>query len=352
MLSTFRVETLSVSFFLLHNLFLSRAWALAAPSSTDVSPTPTMTAKNCDYQPDSRMPTDSWDSHLHILDPVRFPPLPGSYEFGTYTAWDATIEETRIGCSHMVLIQPSVYGNNNTFLIDTLKAFGPDRALGVVVFDVTNISTAQLQEWDDLGVRGVRLNFQSSGDTPPAKDLIKMLEQYANAIRPFSWVLQIYISMKDIPSIESIIPTLGVKVVFDHLGHPDIPKSNTSEIGNSQRLDPHSLAGFDAFLRLIRQGNTWVKVSGVYRLSRVPGPLYTDVDPIILELFREAPSQLVYASDWPHTRFEGLDIKPWTSHLLDLTEGRIGLVNKLFRDNARDLWVGNDTRTDFARYYG
>ncbi|KAF9761855.1 hypothetical protein IL306_003663 [Fusarium sp. DS 682] len=289
------------------------------------------------------MPADSWDSHLHILDPVRFPPLPGSYEFGTYTAWDATIEETRIGCSHMVLIQPSVYGYNNTLLTDTLKAFGPKRALGVVVFDVANTSTAQLQEWNDLGVRGVRLNFQSSGDTPPAKELRDMLQKYADAIRPFSWVLQLYVPMKDIPNIEPIIPNLGVKVVFDHLGHPEIPKPHTSGTGRPQVLNPQALTGFDAMLRLLQGGNTWVKVSGVYRLSRVSGPLYTDVDPIIRELFRVSPSRLVYASDWPHTKFEGLDIKPWTSHLLDLTEGSTELRNKLFRDNARELWAANAT---------
>ncbi|KAH7236669.1 hypothetical protein BKA59DRAFT_406567, partial [Fusarium tricinctum] len=47
------------------------------------------------------------------------------------------------------------------------------------------------------------------------------------------------------------------------------------------------------------------KVSAVYRLSQASGPLYTDVDPIIRELFREMPSRLVYATNWPHTRFEG-----------------------------------------------
>ncbi|KAF4443528.1 tim barrel metal-dependent [Fusarium acutatum] len=320
--------------FLAHCLLISQAGARTTSSSNI-----------CDLKPDSRMPNGSWDSHLHVLDPVRFPPVPGSYQFGTYTAWEATIEETRLGCSHMVLIQPSVYGNDNTLLIDTLKAFGPDRALGVIVFDVANTSTAQLQEWNDLGVRGVRLNFQSTGDAPPAEELRDMMQRYADAIRPFSWVLQIYIAMKDIPSIEPVVPDLGVKVVIDHLGHPDIPKSNTS----GTALNPHSLTGFDSMLRLLGGNNTWVKVSAVYRLSKAPGPLYTDLDPVILELFKIAPSRLVYASDWPHTRFEGLDIKPWTSHLLDLTNGNVELRNQLFVDNAQELWGGNNTIASSAK---
>ncbi|EWY82065.1 hypothetical protein FOYG_14185 [Fusarium oxysporum NRRL 32931] len=322
-----------IHLFVANCLFISQVLARVTSSSNV-----------CISKPDSRMPNDSWDSHLHVLDPVRFPPLPGSYEFGTYTAWDATIEDTRLGCSHMVLIQPSVYGNDNTLLIDTLKAFGPNRALGVIVFDVANTSAAQLQEWNDLGVRGVRLNFQSTGDAPPAKELRDMMQRYADAIRSFSWVLQIYIAMKDIPTIEPVIPTLGVKVVIDHLGHPDIPKSN----GSGTALDPHTLSGFDSMLRLLKGGNTWVKVSAVYRLSQAPGPLYTDLDPIILEISKAAPSRLVYASDWPHTRFEGLDIKPWTSHLLDLTGDRTELRNKLFRDNAQELWIGNETASNSA----
>ncbi|RBQ76065.1 hypothetical protein FVER14953_20148 [Fusarium verticillioides] len=285
------------------------------------------------------MPNGSWDSHLHVLDQVRFPPIPGSYEFGTYTAWDATIEETRLGCSHMALIQPSVYGNDNTLLLDTLKAFGPNRALGVVVLDVTNTSTAQVKEWNDLGLRGVRLNFQSTGDAPPAKELRDMMQGYADAIRPFSWGLQIYIAMKDIPGIEPVIPDLGVKVAIDHSGHPDIPKTNNFR----PTLDPHSLSGFDSMLRLLEGNNAWIKVSAVYRLSKAPGPLYTDLDPVILELFKAAPSRLVYASDWPHTRFEGLDIKPWTSHLLDLTKGNVELRDQLFRDNAQELWGANNS---------
>ncbi|EXL52645.1 hypothetical protein FOCG_08434 [Fusarium oxysporum f. sp. radicis-lycopersici 26381] len=322
-----------IHLFVANCLFISQVLARVTSSSNV-----------CSSKPDSRMPNGSWDSHLHVLDPIRFPPIPGSYEFGTYTAWDATIEETRLGCSHMVLIQPSVYGNDNTLLIDTLKAFGLNRALGVIVFDVANTSAAQLQEWNDLGVRGVRLNFQSTGDAPPAKELRDMMQRYADAIRPFSWVLQIYIAMKDIPTIEPVIPTLGVKVVIDHLGHPDIPKSN----GSGTALDPHTLSGFDSMLRLLKGGNTWVKVSAVYRLSQALGPLYTDLDPIILEISKAAPSRLVYASDWPHTRFEGLDIKPWTSHLLDLTGERTELRNKLFRDNAQELWIGNETASNSA----
>ncbi|KAH7236667.1 hypothetical protein BKA59DRAFT_487289 [Fusarium tricinctum] len=107
MFPTYNLRSISISLLLLHNGFITWTTALAAPSSTDIYQCSSVTIANCSAQHDSRMPADSGDSYLHILDPVRFP-LPGSYKFGTYTGWDAAIEENRIGCSHMVLIQLSV----------------------------------------------------------------------------------------------------------------------------------------------------------------------------------------------------------------------------------------------------
>jgi len=289
------------------------------------------------------MPDGAWDSHHHVMDPIRFPPQANAqYTPGLYTVWDNAIFEHRLGCQHDVMIQPSFYGNDNTFMIDSLKAYGPDRARAVVVFDAANITAEQLQEWDDLGVRGVRLNFATSDTIPPAAELVQTLRQYAKIVEPFDWVIQIYIDMDSIPGIEATIPTLGVRVVFDHIGDPSMPPPSLSP----ESFDPYTLDGFGSMVRLLRQGATYVKISGPYRLSKFPGPDYIDIDPLVLELMRVAPSQLVYGSDWPHTRFDGLDIKPWTEHLLDLMEGDEDLALKLFKDNAVDLW--NRRRGDVA----
>ena len=290
------------------------------------------------------MPKGSWDSHNHVTDPIRYPPIPDSaYVPGVHTIWDQAIFEHGIGCEHTVMIQPSLYGTDNSMLLDSLTAIGPDRGRGVVVFDVNNITDAELEHWHTLGVRGVRINFVSNDEVPVAEDLQEDLRAFANVVKGLGWVIQLYIDMEYIPFIEPVVPDLGVQVVLDHFGNPELPEPQSNCSRNS--YDPYSLKGFSSMVNLLNQGNTWVKVSGPYRLSKLPGPIYEDLDPVALELFRIAPSKLVYASDWPHTRFEGLDIKPWTSHILDLTEGDQDVREKLFRDNAVRLWSGGVNET-------
>ncbi|PNY26098.1 4-sulfomuconolactone hydrolase [Tolypocladium capitatum] len=281
------------------------------------------------------MPDGAWDSHLHVLDPVRYPPLPDAeYKPGVHTVWDNAIFEHGIGCEHVVMVQPSIYGTNNTLLMESLRAYGPERARGVVVLDVADTTRAQLEEWDSIGVRGARINLQSHDASEPTERLKDVLKQHADAIGPFGWVLQLHARMEVVASLEAFIPTLGVRVAIDHFGHPTMPKPS----GDPQDLDPYTINGFGALVRLLQQGESWVKISGAYRSSKVPGLDYRDMDPVARELFRVAPSRVVYGSDWPHTRFEGLNIEPWNAHLLDLTEGNEELRRKLFRENARELW--------------
>ncbi|CAI6091871.1 unnamed protein product [Clonostachys chloroleuca] len=148
--------------------------------------------------------------------------------------------------------------------------------------------------------------------------------------------------MDAIQSIEDFIPSLGVQIVFDHIGIPDIPVQNSAKSYNLS-----DIAGFDSMVWLLQKNVAWVKISGPYWISNVQGPIYHELDPLILELFRAAPSRLVYASDWPHTRFKGLDIKPWTSYLLDLTKGQEKVRDGLFRDNAIVLWQAGDNQLKY-----
>lgn len=290
------------------------------------------------------MPADAWDSHIHIIDTSHYPLAPdASYAVtGVYAVWDNVIFENSIGAAHNVIIQPSIYGYDNTAVLQALEAYGPARSRAIVCFDpdVYNetdggsgaLTPGTLKSWHALGVRGVRVNLGFVSAMPSIDEFKATLRRYADIIRPLNWVIQMYIPMSLIAELETFLPSLRVRVVFDHLGHPDIPpQADTS-------LDPYSLTGFQSLINLLRAGNTWVKVSGVYRLTKDSGPLYRDLDRLILELFRVADTRLVYASDWPHTRFEGLDVKPWTRHLLQLTGDDETLRRRLFVDNARLLW--------------
>ncbi|PFH55322.1 hypothetical protein XA68_18573 [Ophiocordyceps unilateralis] len=288
------------------------------------------------------MPSDAWDSHLHVTDPRRFPPVAGArYRPGLHTVEENRRFEQSIECRHVVLVQPSVYGANNSLLLEALEELGVERARGVVVFHPHAVRRPLLARWHRLGVRGVRINLVSGRADDddhhvglPPDHLADLLARYVELVKPFDWVVEMYLPMSWIPSLQTIIPRLGLRIVLDHFGHP----SPTSSLHHQKQLE--ETEGFTALLRLLRQRVVWVKLSAPYRLSNASDPLYRDLDPLILRLLADAPSQLVYGSDWPHTRFEQLDIRPWTRHLLQLTRGDAHLTRSLFRDNPRALWDG------------
>ncbi|KAM4062177.1 amidohydrolase [Hirsutella rhossiliensis] len=282
------------------------------------------------------IPAGAWDSHIHVTDPDGFPPHPDArYTPGVHTIWDNGAFENSIHCKHVVIVQPSIYGANNTLLIKSLEAIGSGHRAVVVLDAAAANNPALLRSWHGLGVRGVRVNLQSEGVVESAETLERRLRQYAAAIKPLNWVLQLYTPMALIPSLVHLLQELDVRVVFDHLGAPALP----SNAAGSPARTLQQPAGFEALIHLLSKGKTWVKISGPYRLSKKPlDPDYKDLDPIIEKLFKVAPSRLVYGSDWPHTRFEGQDIKPWTRHLLSMTRGDDVLRRKLFTDNAQELW--------------
>ncbi|KAM5350774.1 hypothetical protein ACJ41O_007279 [Fusarium nematophilum] len=266
------------------------------------------------------------------MDPVRYPPVDDvPYTPGVYTVWDNAVFESSIGCEHVFFVQTATHGNDLTLMLDSLRAYGNQRALGLALFDPNTTSHEQLRRWNNLGVRGVRVNLVTYGDDTSIEELKSQITKYVRLIKTYGWVLQLYTKMERIVELEDFLPKLGVRVVFDHYGDPTIPES-------AKPVKPYDIKGFSALVRLLKTGTTWVKISGAYRFSHAESDIWEDVDPVTLELFNVAPKRVVFGSDWPHTRFDGLDIKPWVSHLLDLTEGNETLRNNLFRHNARELW--------------
>ena len=279
-----------------------------------------------------RIPEDSWDSHVHILDPVTYPLADDArYVPSTNLLGEALKFEADFGISNIVLVQPSIYGNDNSCLLDALRALGPARGRGVVAFNSAKVDVRTLQEWHDIGVRGVRLNLQSVGKEVSDTEMESTLHQYASIIRPFDWVLQLYVPLSTAPLLEKIVPKLGVKVCLDHFGSPAMPK-----VPGGHEVNPYSLTGFSSLARLLRHSRTYVKLSAAYRLCEDD----EQIAPVARELLRiSGGRKVVFATDWPHTRFQSLDIRPFVVKMLDLCGNNVGLVNSVFRDNARELWA-------------
>src|ERR1700694_2788789 len=128
------------------SLFASRASALIG------SPVPARTAV------DFEVPRGACDCHVHVFDPVRFPYMAQR----VYTPPEASIEDLielqkALRMDRVVIVQPSVYGADNSCTLDAVRKLGA-RARGVAVID-KDTSQTEIDEMAAAGVRGIRLNL-------------------------------------------------------------------------------------------------------------------------------------------------------------------------------------------------
>lgn len=122
-----------------------------------------------------------------------------------------------------MLVQPSIYGTDNSCLLDALKAIGPKHGRGIVGINTETIDRGTPEEWHGLGVRGVRLNFNFNNTQFTEDSLRATLRRYANIITPLNWVLELFIGMEDIPVLERAAKDLDVRIGIAHFGVPHLP---------------------------------------------------------------------------------------------------------------------------------
>ena len=272
---------------------------------------------------------------MHVVNPVEYPLANNAqYVPKPHPLLEALNFESSVYLRNIVLVQPSIYGYDNSCMLDALRTLGPQRGRAVVAFDPRKINFSTLQEWHRLGVRGVRLNLHSIGKTLDANQLDSTLREYADIIRPLNWVLQLYVSMSTVTVLEKIVPQLGVRVCLDHFAQPILSESGSSY---STTGDPYLLSGFGSLVNLLEHTDTYVKLSAPYRISKNAD--LSDLEPVAKELLRVAgKTKIVFATDWPHTRFEGLDIRPYIEQVLNWCGEDQILIDRLFKYNAEELW--------------
>jgi predicted TIM-barrel fold metal-dependent hydrolase len=108
--------------------------------------------------PHFKAPAGSCDAHFHVFGPDE------RYAFSSdlrYKPPLAPLEDylelvRHLGIERYVFVQPSAYGRDNACLLDALRTVG-DKCRGIVEID-ENISDAELDGLNRLGVRGVRVN--------------------------------------------------------------------------------------------------------------------------------------------------------------------------------------------------
>lgn len=271
---------------------------------------------------------------MHVVEPQRFPISPKAvYQPTIHTLDDALAFESTLGVENLVFVQPSIYGTDNSCLLAALAKVGPSRGRGVVVVDPDTVHQETLDEWHALGVRGLRVNLQSVGKVMGQSELERTLLRHAEIARPRNWIIELYLPLAMVPMLEPIVPWLGVTLCIDHFGSPEL--SSISWTKDSASFDPHTLPGFQALISLLRQGSTYIKVSAPYRLTQ--DRHMRDLKAMAREFLNAAPDRVIYATDWPHTRFTGVDISPFTAWCLELCGHEPELAEKLFRRNTERM---------------
>jgi predicted TIM-barrel fold metal-dependent hydrolase len=226
-------------------------------------------AGGTELQPGRCVPHGTCDTHVHVLDPARFPFSPRR----RYTPGSAAVEQlvqvhAALGLDRFVVVHNSVYGTDNSCLLDALGRLGRARGVGIITAAMMD---AEIAPMDEAGTRGTRLNLEVGRDrnTAAAEGMLRD----AAARIPAGWHVHINAA-------------LSVPVVLDHFAHA----------GASGGLDQ---TGMQQLLALLRQGKAVVKLSGPYQVSREPG--YGDIASVARALVDAAPPRVMWDSDWPHT---------------------------------------------------
>ena len=234
------------------------------------------------------LPTGATDCHHHVFDP-KYPaqhglhPLPDAYRSHPPDVAAYRLFQDRLGLARSVIIAPSNYGDDNSLLVNALESIGPERARGVAIVDF-DISDTGLQRLHQAGVRGIRVYL--ARDRAPSPDQLKTMSR---RLESRGWHLQL-VGARDeevLVKWEPVVAELSCTVAIDHFGYAPLPAGTKS-------------ATADVLRRLLDNGKTYVKLSGVYIQSRKGYPDYSDIDELAVDLIKRAPERLVWGSDWPH----------------------------------------------------
>jgi predicted TIM-barrel fold metal-dependent hydrolase len=250
------------------------------------------------------VPAGATDCHRHVIgNEGQYPYIPTAptrYEpaqIADMAAFDRAMHIDRV-----VLVGLTGYGTNNACLLDGLKQLGK-RGRGVPIIDETT-TDKDLAMMDRAGCRGIRFTIGEG-----VEGARKSLEWAGQRVKPYGWYISAGGLLSRLDALADTIAASPVPVVFDHF------VGATAQLGVTQ-------AGFQSLLKLLKEGNVYVKLSRINGTSR-RGPDYADVVPIAQALIGANPSRILWGTDWPHAQpqqgYESADVSPF----LAIDDGRV-----------------------------
>src|SRR5436309_12462704 len=231
------------------------------------------------------VPAGACDCHTHIhADPDKFPFFSGR----VYTPELASPEEMTalhkaLHIDRVVIVTPSIYGPDNSATLFGMKARGAT-ARGVAVID-GKTPDSELDDMNQAGIRGIRLNLATGGVNDPAVGRSRF-QAAVKRVKTRNWHIQMFTGLMMISAIKDLVASSPVPIVFDHFG------GARAELGPEQ-------PGFADLTELLRSGKADVKISGAYRASKL-APDYPDAAPLARALIAANADRILWGTDWPH----------------------------------------------------
>lgn len=270
--------------------------------------------------PRVRLPDGTVDTHFHVFRTGAPLASPRSYTPQVRTLADWQAYAAAVNIARGVLVQPSVYGFDNSVLLEALAA-DPANLRGIVVLH-PETDKSEFQRLDALGVRGIRVNTRNKGGLP-----FSSIAALSARIADLGWMLQFQVRPEQLEEIGALLPAISCPVVLDHLGFIDLDAADASEqVGKIQRL--------------LDTSDCYIKLSAPYRLTHTAA--YVRFGDAARQLLASHPERLLWGSDWPHT--ELFDQMPDDAELIELTHEWLGSGSV-----ARQVLVTNAETLFFAR---
>ena len=230
------------------------------------------------------VPKGAVDAHCHVFGPGDIFPFAPERK---YTPCDASWEQLFalrdfLGFEKNVVVQATCHGSDNSAMLDVLdRSNGMARGVATVT---PSITSEELQSMHDRDVRGVRFNYvKRLVDPKPDEYYRGIIEK----IKPLGWHVVLYFEPSDLAEKYDFFTSLGVPVVVDHMGRPDV----TKPVDNPE---------FDLFVKFMAENDVWCKVSCPDRLTKSGSPLYADVVPFAKKIVELFPDRVLWGTDWPH----------------------------------------------------
>ena len=234
----------------------------------------------------------SCDSHFHVFGPEERYPYSSDLRYSPPSAplEDYLQHARELGIGRYVFVQPSAYGRDNRCMLDAMRELGSGSCLGIVDIE-ENAPAEELERLHAAGVRGVRINVNPIKPPEPgfSMSMMQRIRRLDAKCAPLGWMLDFltpgWLTRELLPVFERLSAAFSVA----HMG------MFLAKLGVEQ-------PGFRDFVRFVAESERcWVKLTGVYRISKVPD--FADAAPLAHAFIEAAPDRLIWGSDYPHLSF-------------------------------------------------